>query len=69
MIATHVLETLGKPLDLQTVQVKRLWENRYRVNVFTGDDCASVRVADSYFLVVDNDGAIINSTPEITRRY
>lgn len=69
VIAQHVIHTLGRPTNLRTVQVRFLWENRYRVNIFTGVDVASTRVANSYFLTTDNDGNIIDSIPEITRQY
>jgi hypothetical protein len=46
-----------------------LWEDHYRVNVLVGPDAASARVANSYFLVVDGDGAIVTSTPRLTRLY
>lgn len=68
-IGRLVIACLGQPGDLQQVQVRRLWENRYRVNIFIGKDAASVRIANSYFLLADADGNIIESTPEITRQY
>jgi hypothetical protein len=51
------------------VQIRRLWEDCYRVNVLTGRDATSVKFAHSYFLVVDAAGAIVTSTPTITRQY
>ena len=68
-ISGHVLHALGQPGDLCRVQVRRLWEGRYRVNVLVGVDVASARVAHSYFLVADGDGNIVTSTPEIKRQY
>jgi hypothetical protein len=65
----HVLRDLGEPGDLLRVQVQRLWEEHYRVNVLVGADAASARIAHSYFLVVDGAGHISACTPEITRRY
>jgi len=63
------MSTLGKPGDLHAVQVRWLWEDHYRVNVFVGPDAASAKVANSYFLVVDDGGNIIASTPTIRRQY
>jgi hypothetical protein len=54
---------------LHTVQVRHLWEDHYRVNVFVGLDAASAKVANSYFLVADSDGNIVASTPKITKQY
>ena len=68
-IGKQVIHTLGQPGDLHLVQVRHLWEDCYRVNVLVGTDTASARVLHSYFLVVDIDGNIIESTPKITRQY
>jgi hypothetical protein len=51
------------------VQVRSLWGDHYRVNVFVGPDPAMAKVAHSYFLVADGDGNILASTPTITRQY
>ena len=67
-IGRRVLQALGRPHDLQQVQVRRLWENHYRVNVFVGD-AGAARVAKSYFLVADGDGAILTASPTITKQY
>ncbi len=68
-ITASVLRDLGRPADLYRVFVARLWENRYRVNVQTGPDAVSARVAHSFFLEVDEAGAVLASTPAITRLY
>jgi hypothetical protein len=39
------------------------------VNVFVNADAGSTRVARSYFLVTDEEGNILASTPKITRPY
>ena len=69
VIGNRVIHTLGQPGDLHLVQVRHLWEDCYRVNVLVGPDTASARVLHSYFLVVDIDGNIIESTPKITKEY
>jgi hypothetical protein len=69
VIGKLVIHTLGQPGHLHEVQVRHLWEDRYRVNILVGLDAASVRVAHSYFLVADSDGNIVASTPKITRQY
>lgn len=68
-IAASVLRELGKPTDLFRVSVVRLWENHYRVNVQTGSDAVSARVAHSFFLEVDEAGAVLTSAPAIARVY
>ena len=67
-IGKHVLRTLGRPGGLHQVQVRPLWPEHYRVNVFVGD-AASARIAHSYFLVADSDGNVVKSIPGITRQY
>lgn len=69
VVAASVLHALGKPTDLFRVSVVWLWENRYRVNVQVGPDAVSARVAHSYFLEVDEAGAVLTASPAIARLY
>jgi hypothetical protein len=69
LVGEQVVHALGEPGGLLKVQVRELWKDHYRVNVFTGKDAASARVAHSYFLVADGDGKIVASTPKIARQY
>jgi hypothetical protein len=68
-IRNEVMRALGQPIGLYRVQVQRLWEDHYRVNVLVGEDAVSARIAHSYFLVLDSAGKIIASTPNLERRY
>ncbi len=68
-ISAWVLQTLGKPENLREVQVRKLWKNNYRVNVFVGDAITNSKIAHSYFMVADPAGAILSSTPNVTRLY
>jgi hypothetical protein len=68
-IVGQLMHALGRPAALFRVEVRPLWEDHYRVNVFLGADAGSTRVAQSYFLVTDEDGNILASTPKITRQY
>lgn len=69
VIRDTVMRDLGRPAVLHHVQVRPLWGNNYRVNVFVGADAASATVADSFFLEADGEGKVLASTPAITRRY
>jgi hypothetical protein len=69
LIGERVIHTVGEPADLLQVQVRQLWENYYRVNIFIGADAASGKVANSYFLQADADGNILQSTPKILKQY
>ena len=69
LIGKRVIHTLGEPAGLLRVQVRRLWENHYRVNILIGADAASGKVANSYFLQADGEGNILQSTPKILKQY
>ena len=63
------MRALGQPGNLQQVQVRLLWKDRYRVNVLVGLDSVSVKVVHSYFLETDDNGNIVASTPTIVKLY
>jgi hypothetical protein len=69
LIGEKVMHALGEPRSLLKMQVRPLWENYYRVNVFTGKDAASAEIVNSYFLTADGDGNILTSAPEIRKQY
>jgi hypothetical protein len=69
VVRDNVMYDLGRPERLHHVQVRCVWGDHYRVNVFVGEDAASAKVAHSYFLEADGDGKILASTPAITRLY
>jgi hypothetical protein len=69
LISEQVVHSLGTPDDLLGVQVRRVGNDRYRVNVLVGKDVSSGRIADSFFLTADGDGNILTSSPEIVRVY
>ena len=68
-IGEYVLSALGRPGGLRRVEVRRLREGHYRVNVFVGAGTGVARIAHSYFLVADGEGRVTASTPSLTRRY
>jgi hypothetical protein len=49
------------------VQVRLLWEDHFRVNVFVRENDGSSRIAHSFFLKADADGNILGSTPHLTQ--
>src|SRR4051794_24955324 len=69
VIREQVVDRLGSPGDLFDVRVFPLWSDHYRVNVLVGKDFTSCLVADSFFLVTDDDGKIVSSSPTIARLY
>jgi hypothetical protein len=68
-VCLSVMRVLGRPQDLFRISAMPLWSNHYRVNVQTGPDAVSVRIAHSFFVEVDESGSIIESIPTLERRY
>ena len=72
VIRDAVLERLGKPKDFWKVDVKPLWENRFRVNVWTeemGRIGPTHRIVDSFFIIASPEGGIVESRPQISKKY
>jgi hypothetical protein len=69
LIREQVIHALGTPTDLRNVQVRKVSDTQYRVNVIVGPNAGAVRVANSYFLVIDSAGSLITATPRITKQY
>jgi hypothetical protein len=71
-IIKNVLTILGKPKDLLKISVASITESRYRVNIFVRTEekpNTDIKISDSFFITISNDGTIISSNPEIVRRY
>lgn len=69
VIVRQLLQALGRPAILYRVEIRHLWDDHYRANVYVGADAASTRVAHSFFLEADEDGNVLASAPDITRKY
>jgi hypothetical protein len=69
LIGEQVIHSLGEPDDLLQLQVRWLWEDYFRVNVLIGRDITSFKIANSYFVKADSDGNIVESNPNITKKY
>src|SRR3954465_3201714 len=69
VIRVGVLKALGRPAELLRVNVMPLWGDHFRVNVLTGEDATSVAIPNSYFVTVDERGAILRSEPTIQKLY
>jgi hypothetical protein len=68
-VGKQVMQTLGRPDGLRELQVRGLWSDHFRVNVFVGADATSARIANSYFVKTDSEGKIVLSSPSITKLY
>lgn len=68
-ISQQVFSKLGQPDNLQSLQVRHLWNDHFRVNIFVGTDAASSKLAHSFFLNVNSDGNILSSEPVMKKVY
>jgi hypothetical protein len=64
-IQVNVENTLGTPPNFDKVEVKRLWKNHYRANVFVKDP--NKPIVDSFF--VKDTASGFEYYPPITRKY
>ena len=69
LIREQVIHALGTPFNLRSVQVRKVWDDHYRVNVLVNVGAGTVRVANSYFLVIDGEGCLTAVTPKIVKSY
>ena len=69
VILKQVMHQLGQPDGRVRAQVRKLWEDRYRVNIYMEPETGSAIIAHSYFIVTDDNGAIVAATPRITKKY
>jgi len=69
LITEQVMHILGKPAGLIQVQVRRLWDDHYRVNIFAGAGITSATIVNSYFLTTDSNGNIVGAIPKIEKQY
>lgn len=68
-ILKSILATLGRPADFYRATIRRVNSDNFRVNVLTGPDAASARIAHSYFVTADDRGTITESSPAIVKSY
>ena len=68
-IRANVLAALGRPSGLLKVAVLPLWGDKFRVNVWTGEDGRGNTIPNSYFVTADAAGALAASEPPIQKLY
>ena len=64
-----VLAALGRPDNFMRATIRSVREDAFRVNVMTGTDPTTVRIAHSYFLTADAEGRLTGSNPAIRKCY
>jgi hypothetical protein len=67
-VGESVLHLLGRPAGFLRVQVRRLWGDYFRVNVFAGQSLACGVVVNSFFVRADAQGRIVSSDPPLAGR-
>jgi hypothetical protein len=67
VVGNNVARALGATEEGQQMQVRELWGRHYRVNILIREDAACTRIARSFFLVSDDEGNVVESTPPITK--
>ncbi len=68
-VRQQVLRTLGTPPGWHEVQVRPLWDGRFRANVLVGENITSFTITHSFFLVTDDSGTVLESSPQLLKRY
>jgi hypothetical protein len=68
-ICLNIMAALGRPSDFLRITVRQVTESGYRVNVVTGADAASARIAHSFFITADAAGKVATSEPAIVKQY
>jgi hypothetical protein len=70
-IADRVFERLGRPKDLFRIQIRQLWGDKFRVNVYRETDTTQalprVQMTASFFGPTDHD--TMTSRPTIEKKY
>lgn len=70
-VARWVMERLGEPTGLLKVEVKKLWGQNFRVNIFTATPTDRalplVNIPDSFFVTASAEG--FSSRPVIEKKY
>lgn len=70
-IADRVFAELGKPRDLFRIQIRPLWGDHFRVNIYREVEVSQalprVAMTDSFFVTTDHQ--TMESKPQITRKY
>ena len=68
-ICRQVVTALGRPDDFLRITARQVTRDGHRVNVVTGIDMASARIAHSFFITADKEGNITSSAPAIRKLY
>ena len=68
-VRAGVLKALGRPPGLLRVAVQPLWNDHFRVNVYTGGNASAAAIPNSFFVTADDAGKILHAAPAILKRY
>jgi len=75
-VEEQVLNRLGTPSNLNFIRASNVFDNRWRVDVWcyhevegTLSSTSNSKIDYSYFIHADEQGKIINSSPEIKKEF
>lgn len=71
-VTKNVLNRLGKPQNLTKIVANPVGDQRFRVNIWCAVNPEIIvhsDITDSFYVVVNEDGGIIRSSPDIVRKY
>lgn len=68
-IGSQMIDALGVPDHFQRVEVRLLWDNRYRANILVGSRRLSVEIRHIFFVIINGEGIIQDSLPKMERLY
>jgi hypothetical protein len=72
IVAKKIKACLGSEPVIHDIRVRRVFDNKYRVNVFClyGEQgfIPNVRITDSYFMTIDESGLILTCVVEPNSR-
>jgi hypothetical protein len=68
VVCDQVVAGLGKPPEFARCAASRIHTGTYRVNVWVRNNYTEA-LTDSFWIKVDENGRIVNSTPAIVKKY
>jgi hypothetical protein len=72
LVENAVFDALGKPENLTHVKTSNVWGDSWRVTIYCKKEKSLIfteEITDSFFIIASPGGEIINSNPEIERKY
>jgi hypothetical protein len=65
LVQEQVMRSIEQPPNFLQLKIRPLWKHHFRANLYVGLDGANARISNSYFIVTNDDGAIVRATPSL----